>query len=275
MKRNTPLFTKRSTGQKKFKRVATFALNGKTHAMEKVLILGALSDMAEAIVYAYAERGADLVLAARNPSRLDRVAADLEIRFGKRPTIAEFDAEKPETHIPFYNALPFPPDVVVCAFGYLGEQQKAFHNFKEADRIIMVNYTGAVSVLNLAAADMEKRKAGLIIGISSVAGERGRQSNFIYGSAKAGFSTYLAGLRNYLFHHGVHVLTVKPGFAHTKMTEGLALNPALTAIPKQIARDVLKAADKKKNVLYTLWMWRYIMCIIRAVPEPVFKKLRM
>lgn len=275
MKRNTPLFTKRSTGQKKFNRVATFVLNGKTHVMEKVLILGALSDMAEAIAHAYAERGADVILAARNPSRLNRVAADLEIRFGKRPTTAEFDAEKPETHIPFYKALPFPPDVVVCAFGYLGEQREAFHNFTEADRIIMANYTGAVSILNLAAADMEKRKAGLIIGISSVAGERGRQSNFIYGSAKAGFSTYMAGLRNYLFHQGVHVLTVKPGFARTKMTEGMVLNPALTATPKQIARDVLKAADKKKNVVYSLWMWRYIMCVIRTVPESLFKKLRM
>lgn len=243
--------------------------------MEKVLILGALSDMAEAIAYAYAARGAELVLAARNASRLERTAADMEIRFGNRPKIAEFDAEKPESHTAFYSALPFRPDVVVCAFGYLGEQQEAFHNFVEANRIIMANYTGAVSILNLAAADMEKRKAGLIIGISSVAGERGRQSNFIYGSAKAGFSTYLAGLRNYLFHQGVHVLTVKPGFARTKMTEGLPLNPVLTATPKQIARDVLKAADKKKNVLYTLWMWRYIMCIIRTVPESVFKKLRM
>lgn len=243
--------------------------------MEKVLILGALSDMAEAIAYAYAERGAELVLAARNASRLERTAADMEIRFGKRPTIAEFDAEKPETHTAFYNALPFPPEVVVCAFGYLGEQKKALDQFAETNRVIMVNYTGAVSILNLAAADMESRKSGLIIGISSVAGERGRQSNFIYGSAKAGFSTYLGGLRNYLFHHGVHVLTVKPGFARTKMTEGLPLNPALTATPKQIARDVLKAADNKKNVLYTLWMWRYIMCIIRTVPESVFKKLRM
>ncbi len=255
--------------------MATFVQNGNGYPMEKVLILGALSDMAEAIAYAYAERGAEVILAARNSTRLERVAADMEIRFGKRPAISEFDAEKPETHPAFYNTLPFLPEVVVCAFGYLGEQKEAFHHFTEANRIIMANYTGAVSILNLAAADMEKRKAGLIIGISSVAGERGRQSNFIYGSAKAGFSTYLAGLRNSLFHHGVHVLTVKPGFARTKMTEGLVLNPALTATPKQIARDVLNAADKKKNVVYTLWMWQYIMCVIRAIPESVFKKLRM
>ncbi len=243
--------------------------------MEKVLILGALSDMAEAIAYAYAERGAELVLAARNPERLDRVCADMEIRFGKRPHKAEFDAEKTETHAAFYEGLPFRPDIVVCAFGYLGGQEEAFRNFSEVKKIVDSNYTGAVSILNLAGADMEKRKSGLIIGISSVAGDRGRQSNFIYGSAKAGFSAYLAGLRNYLFHHGVHVLTVKPGFAHTKMTEGLPLNPKLTATPQQIAKDVLRAADKKQNVLYTLWMWRYIMLIIRNIPEFVFKKLKM
>jgi decaprenylphospho-beta-D-erythro-pentofuranosid-2-ulose 2-reductase len=243
--------------------------------MQTVLILGAVSDIAEAIAYAYAERGDDVILAARNTSRLDRVGADMQIRFGKTPAIAEFDAVDFNSHAAFYQNLPKAPDTVVCVFGFMDENINAMNNFAIAKQTIDVNYTGAVSILNIVANDMASKGKGTIIGISSVAGERGRQSNFIYGSAKAGFTAYLAGLRNYLFHKGVHVLTVKPGFVKTKMTANLPLNPKLTAQPKQIAKDVLKAADKKKNVLYSLWMWKYIMAIIKNIPEGVFKKLKM
>src|SRR5690606_2810480 len=111
--------------------------------------------------------------------------------------------------------------------------------------------------------------------ISSVAGERGRQSNFIYGCAKAGFSAYLSGLRNKLFHSGVHVMTVKPGFIRTAMTEGMPLPPSLTASPEKIASDIFNAFRKKKNIIYSLWIWRYIMCIIRNIPEFLFKKLKL
>lgn len=243
--------------------------------MQTVLILGAVSDIAEAIAYAYAERGDEVILAARNISRLDRVSSDIQIRFGKTPTIAEFDAVDFNSHAAFYHNLPKAPDTVVCVFGFMDDNIQAMNNFAIAKQIIDVNYTGAVSILNIAANDMALKGKGTIIGISSVAGERGRQSNFIYGSAKAGFTAYLAGLRNYLFHKGVHVLTVKPGFVKTKMTANMPLNPKLTAQPKQIAKDVLKAADKKKNVLYSLWMWKYIMAIIKNIPEGVFKKLKM
>jgi len=243
--------------------------------MQTVLILGAVSDIAEAIAYAYAERGDEVILAARNISRLDRVSADMQIRFGKTPTIAEFDAVDFNSHSAFYQNLPKAPDTVVCVFGFMDDNINAINDFAIAKQIIDVNYTGAVSILNIAANAMASKGKGTIIGISSVAGERGRQSNFIYGSAKAGFTAYLAGLRNYLFHKGVHVLTVKPGFVKTKMTANMPLNPKLTAQPKQIAKDVLKAADKKKNVLYSLWMWKYIMAIIKNIPEGVFKKLKM
>jgi short-subunit dehydrogenase len=146
---------------------------------------------------------------------------------------------------------------------------------EETLRTIHTNYSGAVSVLNIVAADYRQRKKGSIIGISSVAGERGRQSNFIYGSAKAGFSAYLSGLRNLLYHHGVHVMTVLPGFVNTQMTEHLALPQLLTAQPMEVANQIFVAAEKRKNVLYVKWFWRFIMQVIKLIPEPVFKRARL
>jgi decaprenylphospho-beta-D-erythro-pentofuranosid-2-ulose 2-reductase len=148
-------------------------------------------------------------------------------------------------------------------------------NWTETSKIIHSNYTGAVSILNIVAEDYAKKRQGTIVGISSVAGERGRQSNYLYGSAKAGFTAYLSGLRNYLFQYGVHVMSVQPGFVYTKMTEDLKLPPLLTATPAQVASAIAKAIQKKKNVLYVKWMWRYIMFIIKSIPEPIFKKLKL
>lgn len=122
---------------------------------------------------------------------------------------------------------------------------------------------------------MERQRFGAIIGLSSVAGDRGRQSNFIYGSSKAGFTAYLSGLRNYLFDKKVHVLTVKPGFMDTKMTEGLPLNPKLTASPKQAAAHIYKAYKKQKNIAYVLPIWGFIMLIIKNIPEFIFKKMKL
>ena len=141
--------------------------------------------------------------------------------------------------------------------------------------IIDSNYTGAVSILNIVANDFEARKFGTIVGISSVAGDRGRQSNYLYGSAKAGFTAYLSGLRNRLYKSGVHVLTVKPGFMKTRMIEGMRTPGPLTAEPAKVATVVYKATTKRKNEIYVLWMWRYIMLVIRLIPEIIFKKLNM
>jgi short-subunit dehydrogenase len=121
----------------------------------------------------------------------------------------------------------------------------------------------------------EAMKAGMIVGISSVAGERGRQSNYIYGSAKAGFTAYLSGLRNRLFRSGVHVMSVQPGFVNTRMTQHLTLPPLLTAQPEQVADAVFKAVQRKKNVLFVKWPWKYIMLIIKSIPESIFKKLKL
>ncbi len=243
--------------------------------MKNILILGATSDMAQAIAKKYAAEGWNLTLAARNMELLHPIASDLRVRSKIEIISLEFDALEFSNHRTFYDSLANPPDVVICVFGYMGDQMLARTDFNEVQKTIGVNYTGAVSILNIVAEDFEKRGKGSIAGISSVAGDRGRQSNYIYGSAKAGFSAYLSGLRNRLAQSGVHVMSVKPGFCYTKMTESLELPSALTADPEQVANAVFKGLEKKQNVVYTLWMWRWIMLIIRHIPESIFKKMGM
>lgn len=243
--------------------------------MPTVLILGAASDMAVAVARKYAAAKYDLLLAARNTARLDSLVSDLKIRYNVNCSLLEFDALDYASHSSFYNSLPQIPEVVVCVFGYLGEQEKAMQDWDHAARIIQSNYTGAVSILNIVAASFVARGSGTIVGISSVAGERGRKSNYIYGSAKAGFTAYLSGLRNDLFHKGVHVLTVLPGFVNTNMTSGLKLPPLLTAQPEEVASAIFNAAKARKNIIYVKWMWRWIMLIIRNIPEFIFKKMKL
>jgi short-subunit dehydrogenase len=160
--------------------------------------------------------------------------------------------------------------------GYLGlGTEDGLYDDKNTEKIIDINYAKLVPVINYFAKKMESKRSGNIIALSSVAGDRGRQSNFIYGSAKAAFTAYLSGLRNYLFPQKVHVMTVKPGFMETKMTEGLPLNPKLTATPKQAAECIYKAYKKQKNIVYVLPIWRLIMLIIIHIPEFIFKKLKL
>ena len=149
------------------------------------------------------------------------------------------------------------------------------YNDINTTKIIDINYAKLVPLMNYFAQKFEAKRSGTIIGLSSVAGERGRQSNFIYGSAKAGFTAYLSGLRNYLYDKKVNVLSVIPGFMATKMTEGMPLNPKLTASPKQAANCIYKAYKNKKNVVYVLPIWWVIMMIIRNIPEFIFKRLKL
>jgi decaprenylphospho-beta-D-erythro-pentofuranosid-2-ulose 2-reductase len=233
--------------------------------------------MAVAIARKFAAAGYDIQLAARNADRLRPLQSDLAIRYSVSSTLHEFDATQPATHAAFLSSLPTPPDTTICVFGYLGDQQLAESDWTECERILQTNYIGAVSILNLIANQYASKGSGLIAGISSVAGERGRQSNYFYGSAKAGFTAYLSGLRNRLFHKGVHVLTVQPGFVHTKMTENMPLpGPAiLVATPELVAGVVYNAVVKKKNVIYVKWFWRWIMLLIKSIPESLFKKLKL
>jgi len=183
-----------------------------------------------------------------------------------------FDALEPGSHRRLWDTLPEKPDAVLCVVGLLGDQDQARHDPDLATEIINSNFTGLVPLLSLAADDFEARKSGLIIGLSSVAGDRGRASNYIYGSAKAGLTAFLSGLRNRLAPSGVRVITVKPGFVKTAMTEGMNLSPLLTADPSQVAADIVSAVKKGRDVIYSRWFWRFIMIVIKALPEFIFKK---
>ena len=242
---------------------------------ENVLILGATSDMAVAIARQLATEGYSITLAGRGTERLSAMEGDLRVRYRAMVTSVSFDALDFQGHQAFYDSLAEKPDVVICVFGMLGDQTQAQNDWAHCRQIIDSNYTGAVSILNVIANDFERRKKGTIVGISSVAGERGRQSNYIYGSAKAGFTAYLSGLRNRLFHHGVHVVTVKPGFVKTKMIENLSTPGLLTAAPKQVGLKVSKAILKKKDTVYVLSVWALIMLVIKSIPETIFKRLKL
>ncbi|MBX6379675.1 MAG: SDR family oxidoreductase [Thermoflavifilum aggregans] len=243
--------------------------------MPTALILGATSDIAQAIARELAAKQYDLILAARNMNYIERIQKDIQIRYGVQVKPKYFDATTYEQHDDFLKQTEVFPEVVVVCFGYLGEQKKAEANWDEAYQILATNYIGAVSILNLVAQEMEKRKQGIIIGISSVAGDRGRKSNYIYGSAKAGFTTYLSGLRNRLYTSGVHVLTVKPGYVTTRMTENMNLPKLLTTTPEKVAKSISKAIRKKKNTIYVKKIWWLVMIIIRCLPESIFKKLNL
>ena len=243
--------------------------------MSTVLILGATSDMAVAIAKKFASNGYDIQLAARNKERLSPLQSDLRIRYNINCTLHEFDAMESAKHEAFFESLTVKPDISICVFGYMVDQEKTQNDWKEAERTIQVNYTGAVSILNVIANYYASQQKGCIAGISSVAGERGRMSNYIYGSAKAGFTAYLSGLRNRLFHMNVHVVSVLPGFVYTRMTEGLPLPGLLTAQPEAVGEGVFNAIQKKKNTVYIKWFWRWIMLIIRNIPESTFKKLKL
>ncbi len=243
--------------------------------MKSILILGGTSDIAIAVAEVYLAHNFKIVLAGRNPEKLQLVKNDLTIRFDGDISTKLFDAEKLQSHKEFVDTLDHLPDLTVCAFGYLGDQAMAKQDLEECLKILQVNFTGAVSILNVISERYKQQKRGTIVGISSVAGDRGRQSNFIYGSSKAAFSTYLSGLRNELFHFNCHVLTVKPGFVSTKMTAHLQLPPALTAKPAQVAKAVYRAVKRGSNTVYSLGIWRMIMMVIRLIPEGIFKRLKM
>jgi len=241
--------------------------------MSYILIIGAKSDIAKAVAREYAKNGYDLYLAGRDIKELEEFAQDIKTRTQKEVKLLELDILDYKNHQSFYDNLDEKPLGVVSAVGYLGEQEKAQSDFNEAEQIMATNYTGVVSILNIIADDFEKRRSGFIVGISSVAGDRGRKSNYIYGSAKAALTTYLSGLRNRLYDAQVNVLTVKPGFVATKMTEGMDLPEKLTAQPNEVAEDIFAAQQKGKSILYTKWMWRYVMLIIKNIPEFMFKKM--
>jgi len=241
-----------------------------------MIILGSNSEVAQAFVeecLAKGEKFPTIYLLSSNPETTEKFAGHIQVKFFQHSEIIPLDLMN---EIDYKTLENINSDVLFCASGYLGlSTEEGLYDDENTERIIDVNYAKLVPVLNFFARKMESKRTGTMIVLSSVAGERGRQSNFIYGSAKAALTAYLSGLRNYLFDKKVHVLTVKPGFMDTKMTEGLPLNPALTASPKKAAEGIYRAYKNKKNIAYVLPIWAIIMLIIRNVPEFIFKKLKL
>ncbi|MEI3807204.1 SDR family oxidoreductase [Agrobacterium radiobacter] len=240
-----------------------------------VLIIGARSDIGKAVAHKFAAGGYAIQLAARNAEGLDVEKRDIELRYGVEVTLHEFDALSIETHEEFLNSLPRLPEIAISTIGLMGQQEESERDPIAASHVMRSNYEGPASILALLANRFEQQAAGTIVGISSVAGERGRATNYVYGSAKAAFTAFLSGLRNRLAKRGVHVVTVLPGFVATKMTEGMDLPAALTAEPTEVAVAIERAVIQKKNIVYVRSIWRLIMLVIRNIPERFFKMMKI
>jgi hypothetical protein len=240
-----------------------------------VLILGARSDIGRAAARRFAAEGHPIQLAARDAPALEADRADLEIRHRVPVSLHEFDALDIDGHAAFVGGLPVLPEIAISVVGLMGRQDESERNGAAAARVIRSNYEGPASILAELANRFEARGRGTLVGVSSVAGERGRASNYVYGSAKAGFTAFLSGLRNRLAKRGVHVVTVLPGFVATRMTEGMDLPARLTAQPEEVARAISDAVARGRDVVYTRPVWRLVMMVIRGLPERVFKRTRI
>ena len=238
---------------------------------DPVLILGARSDIARATAHAFARRGHPLQLAARNVDTLAADKADLTLRYGVDVTLHEFDALDTASHARFVSGLPQLPSIAICAVGAMGDQRLSESNSDAAATVIRTNFEGPASILAHLANRFVERGSGTLVGVSSVAGERGRKTNYVYGAAKAGFTAFLSGLRNRLAAHGVHVVTVLPGFVATRMTAGMTLPASLTATPQEVGNAIARAVERQRDVIYTRPVWRLIMALIKLIPERLFK----
>ncbi|MGQ0672197.1 MAG: SDR family oxidoreductase [Hyphomicrobium sp.] len=245
-------------------------------APKTLLLVGATSDIGHATAVTYAQAGWRVILAARSPDRTKRNAADLEVRSSRVPEVVALDVLATETFGAFIDSLPALPDTVVCVAGELGEQKKSEGDLSEATRILRTNFEGPALLLGAFADRFARRGSGTLVGVSSVAGDRGRASNYVYGSAKAGLTAFLSGLRNRLAKEGVRVVTVKPGFVNTRMTAGMNLPKALTAEPAEVGEAIYRAAEiGHRDVIYVRKLWWPIMTAITAIPEGLFKKMKI
>jgi decaprenylphospho-beta-D-erythro-pentofuranosid-2-ulose 2-reductase len=248
-----------------------------TTTPRKILVLGATSGIAEATCRIWAAQGASLFLVARNPEKLAAVGADLKVRGASYVDTAVADLDDTDKHPELLahavNSLTG-MDIAYLAHGILGDQNEAEQDFNTAAQIIHTNFMAPVSLLTWLANFCVQRHAGTLAVISSVAGDRGRKSNYLYGSSKAGLSAFLGGLRNRVDREGVTVLTIKPGPTKTAMTAGMPKSEKFADVDS-VAESIVRAIDKRKDALYVPFQWQPIMFIIRNIPERVFKKLNL
>jgi short-subunit dehydrogenase len=242
-----------------------------------LLVIGGTSDIGQATALCYARAGWHILLAARDPGAAQRNAEDIAARTEAEISVHTLDVLETDRLAGFVAGLPVLPDTVVCLVGELGEQERAQTDLALATVILRTNFEAPSLLLGLFSERFQERGSGTIVGVSSVAGDRGRASNYLYGAAKAGFSQLLSGLRNRMAIAGkVRVVTVKPGFVRTRMTAGMKLPGFLTVDPGRVADEIYRAAEEKqRDVVYVGRRWRFVMMVIRAIPERIFKRLRL
>jgi len=245
-------------------------------AVQSVLVLGGGSEIAHATLRRLvAGRARTIVLAARRPDELGAVVRELEDLGAGTVAAVEFDASASDTHERFVDEVfdrygDF--DLVLVAFGLLGDQAEAERDASAAAEVAQVNYVGAVSVATPIATRLRAQGHGTIVALSSVAGERARKSNFVYGSSKAGMDAFFQGLGDSLAGTGVSVMVVRPGFVHTKMTEGLDPAPLATT-PDAVADAIVRGLSRRSTTVWVPPALRYVMSVLRHVPRPVFRRL--
>ncbi|WP_126581886.1 SDR family oxidoreductase [Tengunoibacter tsumagoiensis] len=245
--------------------------------MMKVLILGATSALAHEAARCFAKDGAELFLVARTESKLAVVANDLKARGARRVETGLFDLNELDRHEALLNeaiAALGGLDMLLIAHGTLGDQRKCELSVAETLQELNTNFISVVSLLTISANYFEQQRHGCIAVISSVAGERGRQSNYVYGTGKAAVSAFLQGLRNRLAKANVAVVTIKPGTVDTPMTAGMKKG-LLFARPDAVGQGIYQAMLKGKDIVYLPGYWRPIMLIIKSIPESIFKKLSL
>lgn len=249
--------------------------------MANVLLLGATSAIAAECAKLFVARGDSVCLVGRNQQKLERLVKDLRVRApsaSQTLTVEMCDLSDHTQHERlFKKSLEHlgSIDIMLLAYGSLPDQKQCEASLETTLKEINTNGLSAISLLTIGANYFEERGSGSLVAISSVAGDRGRQSNYVYGSAKGMLTLFMQGLRNRLAKSGVQVLTIKPGFVDTPMTQSFKKGGPLWAQPEQIASGILKAIDKGCNEVYLLWFWRWIMFIIKAIPEFIFKKLSL
>lgn len=244
---------------------------------KSILVVGGSSDIGHATALRYAKAGWGVLLAARDLDAARRNADDVKTRTAVEPSVHSIDVLETEQLAAFVAGLPELPDTVVCVVGELGDQVLAQTDPALATRIMRTNFEAPSLLLELIAQRMERRGSGTIVGVSSVAGDRGRASNYYYGAAKAGFSEFLSGLRNRLTLAGkVRVVTIKPGFVYTRMTAHMKLPAFLTVQPDRVADEIFKAdVTSPRDIVYVAKRFRLVMALICALPETIFKRMRI
>ena len=238
---------------------------------KSLLVVGGTSDIARATALTFAGNGWDVTVSARQLAIAQAEATNIELRSSESTVTAiALDILDTASFASLIDDLPVLPDAVLLAVGLLGDQALAERSTDHAELVMRSNFEGPCLLLASIASRFEERGSGMIVAISSVAGDRGRASNYVYGAAKAGLTAFLSGLRNRLARKGIHVVTVKPGYVRTRMTAGMSLPAALTAEPQEVGQAIFNALEKKRNVIYVRPVWRLMMSCQSRSPGSVY-----